>query len=56
MPNTIQLREHSKSGDVEDALYNSSRPKRQPLRPLPLLGRRQVELELQLARQRLECR
>ena len=27
---------------------------RQPVRPLPVLERRQVELELQLARQRLE--
>lgn len=35
-------------------LYNPSEPERQPLRPVPLLERRAVELELQLARQRLE--
>ncbi|MBU1916204.1 hypothetical protein KKC47_03705 [Patescibacteria group bacterium] len=29
-------------------------PERQPLHPLPLLARRQAELELQLARQQVE--
>jgi hypothetical protein len=39
--------------DIENNLYKSQ-CQWQPLRPLPLLERRQVELELQLARQRLE--
>jgi len=54
MPNTIQPQEYSRGSGTGGALCKS-RPGRQPLCPLPQLERQQVELELQLARQRLEC-
>jgi hypothetical protein len=41
---------------MEGALYNPSEPERQPLRPVLVLERWQVELELQLARQSVERR
>ena len=39
---------------MEGTLYNPSEPERQPLRPVLVLERWQVELELQLARQSVE--
>ena len=51
MRNNIQPREYSKGGDKDDTLYISSEPERQPLRPVSVLKRWQVELERQLARQ-----
>lgn len=55
MPDTIQPWGYSRGGAIEDILYNSAQPERQPLRPVSVLERRSVELELQLARQWLEC-
>jgi hypothetical protein len=40
---------------MEGTLYNPSEPERQPLRPVLVLERWQVELELQLVGQRVEC-
>jgi len=57
MPNKIQPGENSTGGGADGILYNSSQPEWQPQRPLSLSERRwSVELELQPARQRLECR
>jgi hypothetical protein len=53
MPNKIQPREYSMGGDTEGILYEPQL-ERQPVRPLPLLERQQVELEQQLARQQLQ--
>ena len=39
---------------MEGTLYNPSEPERQPLRPVLVLERWQVELELQLVEQRVE--
>lgn len=39
---------------AQTALHTQPQPRRQPLRPVPVLERRQVELERELARQRLE--
>jgi hypothetical protein len=46
----------SRGGGTGGTLYNSSQPERQPLRPVLVLEWWQVELELQLARQRSWCR
>lgn len=54
MPNKIQPREYSGGGGTEDILYNPAEPERQPLRPVLVLERRSVELELQLVGQRLQ--
>ncbi len=48
MPNTIQPQEHSRGSGTDGALYKPQLG-RQPVRALPQLERRQVELELQLA-------
>ena len=49
MPNTIQLREYSRGGGIDGISHKTPQPERQLLRPLPLLQRWQMELELQLA-------
>jgi hypothetical protein len=54
MPDTIQLEEQSTGGGMDGTSHISPQPERQPLRPVPVLERRQVELERELARQRLE--
>ena len=41
-------------GGIDGISYKTPQPERQPLRPLSVPQRRQVELELQLARQRLQ--
>lgn len=53
MPNKIQPKEYSMGGDIEGILYEPQL-ERQPVCPLPLLERQQVELEQQLARQQLQ--
>ena len=55
MPNTIQSREYSRgSDDKGGVLYISAELEWQPLRPVLVLERWRVELERELARQRLE--
>lgn len=58
MPDKIQLnffrQERIKSAVAQAASCTLSQLRWQPQRPLPQLERRQVELELELARQRLE--
>ncbi len=53
MPNTTHSREYSGASGADDMLYVPQR-QWQPRRPLPVLERRAVVLELQRARQRLE--
>src|SRR3989344_6514449 len=55
MPNTIQSPEYSRDSGTEGISHKTPQPERQPLRPVSVLQRRQVELALQLARQRLKC-
>ena len=51
--NILRPREYSR-GNVTDGSITLSQRQWQPLRPVPLLEWREVELELQLARERLE--
>ena len=53
MPNTIQPRENSKGSGIEDTFY-ASQLQRQSVRPVSVLQRWCLELEQQLAGQRLQ--
>ena len=53
IPHAIQPREYSKGGGTDDNAY-APQLGRQPLRPVPVLERRTVGLEQQLAGQQLE--
>jgi hypothetical protein len=54
MRNTIQPRDISKGGDIDGTPHITSQSERQAVHAVPLLERRQVELECELARQQPE--
>ena len=54
MPDSVQLASSIRTSSDSGGISNTSQLRWQPLRSLPVLERRQVGLERQLARQRLE--
>ncbi|OGN13801.1 MAG: hypothetical protein A3J47_01510 [Candidatus Yanofskybacteria bacterium RIFCSPHIGHO2_02_FULL_43_22] len=53
-PNSIQPREYSKGGVTDGMSYGMAQPRQQSQCAVSELERRPVDLELQLARQRLQ--